>query len=40
MSPKDTEKRLNALKNILTKFSRLEGKFIVLEEKTARIREI
>jgi predicted nuclease of predicted toxin-antitoxin system len=40
MSPKYTEKRIIALKNILTKFSRLEGKFIVLEEKTARIREI
>jgi predicted nuclease of predicted toxin-antitoxin system len=40
MNPKYTEKRLITLKNILTKFTGLEGKFIVIEERTARIREI
>jgi predicted nuclease of predicted toxin-antitoxin system len=40
MSPKDPVKRFNAIKNILSTKENLQNKFVVLEEKTARIREI
>jgi predicted nuclease of predicted toxin-antitoxin system len=40
MNAKDPQKRLHAIKGVLEKVKDLQNKFIVLEEKTARIRDI
>jgi hypothetical protein len=40
MSPKDPVKRFDAIKKILGRKENLQSKFVVLEEKTARIRRI
>lgn len=40
INPKWTDKRFLTLKNILTRLDDPKGKFIVLEEKTIRIRQI